>query len=297
MSGIKDEIYTLLNNIQVRPDCSMIVSRCDAYDFLNNSKPNLINLVERYYEVVVTSGEYTGYSLNIKLSDFYSMLMEPSIQPIAILGGINVKQIQKKNGSENFVDKDSSYKAGEALVDDKNSLEIMGIAVFKDDKLVGELNGIETIAHLLLTDQLNDCTVNVSDPFNENSVITLSINEQKTPQNRVRMVNNSPYIESKIYLNANILSLNNNSDYSDDENLKILGKYVDSYIKSHVESYLYKTSKELNSDIIGFGRKTWIYSLDLNNWSKRNWLDNYKNSIFNVQVYTNVKNSFLILKT
>ena len=297
MSGIKDEIYTLLNNIQVRPDCSMIVSRCDAYDFLNNSKPNLINLVERYYEVVVTSGEYTGYSLNIKLSDFYSMLMEPSIQPIAILGGINVKQIQKKNGSENFVDKDSSYKAGEALVDDKNSLEIMGIAVFKDDKLVGELNGIETIAHLLLTDQLNDCTVNVSDPFNENSVITLSINEQKAPQNRVRMVNNSPYIESKIYLNANILSLNNNSDYSDDENLKILGKYVDSYIKSHVESYLYKTSKELNSDIIGFGRKTWIYSLDLNNWSKRNWLDNYKNSIFNVQVYTNVKNSFLILKT
>ena len=294
--GIANEVYTLINDVQIRPDCSMIISRCDAYDFLNNSKPVLINLVERYYEVVVTSGEYTGYSSDIKISDFYSHLKEPSIQPLAILGGINTESTHKNNSS-NFIDKDSSYKAGEAFVKDKNNLEIMGLAVFKDDKLVGEINGIETIAHLIITNKLNDCTINIPDPFNENDLITLSITEIKGKNYKVDMVNNSPFIKLKINLNANILSVNNNSDYTKKENLDIINKYTNSYLESHIKQYLYKTAHDFNSDVVGFGRKTLIKYWNLNDWYKLNWLENYRNSVFDINVNTNIKNSALILKS
>ena len=136
IEGIDNEIFSLINNIEVRPNCSVIVSRCNAYDFLNNSKPVLVNLIEKYYEVVVTSGDYTGFSSNISLIDFYSSLKTSDTQPIAILGGINSEQTQIKTTNSNYIDLDSSYKAGDALIKHKNNIEIMGMAVFKEDKLV-----------------------------------------------------------------------------------------------------------------------------------------------------------------
>ena len=294
--GISDEIYTLVNNVQIRPDCSLIISRCDANDFLKNSKPVLVNLVERYYEVIVNSGEYTGYFADIKLIDFYSALKEPSIQPIAMLGGINADETHLKKNNSNYIDKDSSYKAGEAPINDKNNLEIMGMAVFKDDKLVGELNGIDTISHLLVTGLLKNCIINIPDPFKENNLICLSIRNPKKAKNTVKFVNNTPYITSNIYLEATILTLDEGSDYTNGNNLKIISSYTDSYIKNNVTEYLYRTSNELKSDIVGFGRKSLSKFSNFREWNDKNWLENYKNAIFDVNVSTLVKTSTIILK-
>lgn len=294
--GIDNLVYTLVNNIQIRPDCSVIVSRCDAYDFLDNSKPVLVNLVERYYEVVVSSGDYTGYSTDVSLIDFYSNLKDSSIQPVAILGGINTQKSQNIGQNTNLIDLDSSYKAGDALIKHKNNIEIMGLAVFKEDKLIGELNGIETISHLLVTGKLKDCNINIVDPFNENSFISLSLNQSKAPKINVKMVNNSPFVTCDIFLEANILSLNRNSDYSNKENLDIISKYVDSYLENNIDKYLYKTSRDFRSDISGIGRKTLSQYIDLASWEKINWLGNYQNAVFNVNVHTTIKSSSLILK-
>ena len=294
--GISKEIYTLVNNVQIRPDCSLIISKCEANDFLSNSKPVLVNLVERYYEVIVNSGEYTGYFTDTKLIDFYSALKEPSIQPIAMLGGINTKQAHITNNNTSYIDKDSSYKAGEAPITDKNNLEIMGMAVFKDDKLVGELNGIETISHLLVTGLLKNCIINIPNPFKENNLICLSIKKTKKAINTVEFTNNTPYITSNIYLEATILTLDEGSDFTDADNLKIISSYADSYIKQHVTDYLYRTSNEFKSDVVGFGRKTLSKFATFREWKEKNWLENYKNSIFQVNVSTLVKTSTIILK-
>lgn len=294
--GIENEIYTLMNNIEIRPDCSVIISRCNASDFLQNSKPVLVNLVEKYYEVVVSSGDYTGYSSNISLVNFYSSLKDYSSQPIAILGGINTKETRYIDPDAYIMDIDSSYKAGEALIEHQNDLEIMGLAVFKDDKLVGELNGIETISHLMVTGKLKTCTINIADPFSEKNLISLSLKQPKSPDIDIKMVNNSPFISVHVYLNANILSLNNNSDYSSDENLDIISKYANSYLENHITKYLYKTSTKYHSDIAGLGRKTLSHYIDLQSWDKINWLKNYQNSSFSVDVDTTIKSSSLILK-
>lgn len=78
-------IYTLVNKIQVRPNCNIIISRCDANYFLKNSKPTLEKLSAKYYEVAPTSTEYTGYSDNITLQDFFSSIEDTFKDPYAIL--------------------------------------------------------------------------------------------------------------------------------------------------------------------------------------------------------------------
>ena len=39
VNGISNEISTLVNNIQIRPDCSIAISKSTAKDFLNMNKP------------------------------------------------------------------------------------------------------------------------------------------------------------------------------------------------------------------------------------------------------------------
>lgn len=294
--GIGDEIYTLINNMQMRPDCNVIVSKCDASDFLNNSKPVLVNLVARYYEIVLSSGEYSGYSYAVKLNDFYCSLKDACVQPVAILSGINTDKTHYIDPNSNYIDIDGSYKAGEALVKDKNNLEILGLAVFNQDKLVGELNGLQTLSYLLIEGKLQDCTINIPDPLIQDSMISLALKQSKSPKIKVNMVNNSPLINIDIYLSADISSLSSSADYTNSESINDINHYANSYLESHINEYLYKVTKNFKSDINGFGRQLLSRYATFQDFEQLHWLENYKNSFFIVNVHTSVKGSSVIFK-
>lgn len=110
-SGISDVIYSLMNNIELRPDCSIIISKCDAYDFLENSKPVFESNPAEYFEQNFNSSEYTGYLDNVTLADFYYNILNTSSNASAILAGINTKETQSRvNPNTSLLDDD--YIAG-----------------------------------------------------------------------------------------------------------------------------------------------------------------------------------------
>lgn len=142
--GISEYIYTLINNIEIRPDCNIIISRCNSEDYLNNSTPTLESVSARYYEFIFNSSEYTGYTENISLSDFYSAMVSSTTQAHAILGGINQDTTHKNYTNLTLADREASYKADETPIKTDTGIENMGIAVFNGDKLVRRIirNGI-----------------------------------------------------------------------------------------------------------------------------------------------------------
>ncbi len=97
--GISPYLYTMVNNTELRPDCNIIISKCNASDFLKHSEPTLESVSARYYELVINSSEYTGYLEDVTLSNFYSNLLSPTSDAHAILGGINSKSTHKTNAS------------------------------------------------------------------------------------------------------------------------------------------------------------------------------------------------------
>lgn len=292
--GITEEVQTLINKIQIRPDSSIIISKCSASDFIENAKPNLMTLIARYYEIVVTSGKYTGYYYNSTLENFYSSLEESLVEATAMLGGINVEQLHYIDKDINYIDIDSSYIAGTSLVEDENLIQLMGTAVFKDGKLVGELNGQETISHLIVTNKLDQCIINIPDPFSSDNLISVSINLNNT-NNKVEFVNNAPYIMVDTSIEAYILTYSDSSNYGTEEALGIIEKYINSYLATHISSYLYKTAKEFNSDIAGFGKKVISKYTNINKWNESNWSNNYKNAFFHVNVSTDLEGSTLMI--
>ncbi len=141
---------------------------------------------------------------------------------------------------------------------------------------------------------MEECIVTISDPFSEEAVIDLYLTLDKDTKNDVKILNGTPLVFTDIKLNAKILSSDKDSNYFEDDNLEIIEEYANSYIEGQINSYLYKVSKELGSDIDLFGKhaiknfKTW------DEWVDYNWLDNYKNAFFDVKVNVNVTSSYLI---
>ena len=78
-------IYTLVNHIELRPDCNVIVSRASAYDFLSNSKSELESITAKYYEIIATSSRTTGYTADITISDVFNRLIDTFGEASAIL--------------------------------------------------------------------------------------------------------------------------------------------------------------------------------------------------------------------
>lgn len=83
--GISKLLYSLMNKVQIRPDANIIISKCLAKDFIQNSQPKLENLVAKYYEIAPVSSEYTGYTANTKIGDFFNQFTCNTCQPTAIL--------------------------------------------------------------------------------------------------------------------------------------------------------------------------------------------------------------------
>lgn len=294
--GVASYISTFENSTEIRPDCNIIISRCNAETFLNNSSPGLETLSARYYELVLSSSEYTGYTDNITLQSFFSAYDNDFIEATAILGGINSDSTHKQDLNTSYVSMDGDYKADETPIKNTTNLENMGLAVFKGDKLVGELTGIESLAHLMVTNTFNSSNITIPNPFTQNEIIDLSISKNKDTKNDIKLVNGLPYIKSSINLDAFILSSGENLDFTQEENLNLLKEYSESYLKEKITSYLYKTSKEFQTDIVGFGRRLSKNYLTIEEFKALDWLNIYKDSFFEVDVTVYVRSSQLLLK-
>jgi len=294
--GISEYIYTLTNNIEVRPDCNVIISKCNASDYLSNSKPTLESVSARYYEFTLNSTEYTGYTENVTLADFYTDMLSTTTQAHAILGGINSKQTQKSHSDLPLYDIEGSYTASETPIEIETVIENMGIAVFNNDKLVGELTGMESLCHLIMLNKFESASITIPNPHDINSVTSLFITSNKAPKITVKLINGTPYIDCHISISGNILSLNENINYSDKNTLKIIKDYTDSYMEENIISYLYKTSKEFHSDIDDFGKYIIGNYITWDDWIQSDWLSNYENAFFSVTVDTNIQTSQLFTK-
>ena len=91
--------------------------------------------------------------------------------------------------------------------------------------------------------------------------------------------------------------MSKDSKYLSPEVLNSISNSCNSYLKNIFSDYLYKTSKEFNSDIAGIGKHLASQFLTIQDWENYNWLENYKNTFFSVDVNTNIKSSHLLSET
>ncbi len=310
-TGISEYIYTLANDIEMNHHANVIISKSKASEFLNFSEPELESLPSKYYETALNSNQYTGYTQNVTLIEFFSDYMDTFKNPVAILGSVNSGTTSTTNGNSNTssdsvsvnslsdsLSDNETYIAGQTPITSKINIENMGLAVFNSDKLVGELNGIETIYHLIVSNNLNSCSMSIPNPLGDSNSIDISLTGSST--NNVTFVNGTPFISVKINVDIQILSATeestlDESSYYTSDNVKLIEETCSKYLEENILNYLYKTSKEYKSDIDGFGKYAVKYFTTIQDWEQYNWLDNFESSTFSVEVSSSLKSGHTFL--
>ena len=284
-------LLDLSNNVQVSTHANIIITKCNASAFLEMTNPTLESFPARYYDIVNTASIATAYTQGTTLMDFFSTYNNTFQEPVSVLSSINNVATHSNYSLGSYANKDNSYIAGQTPITSKNNIENMGLAIFKDGKLIGELNALESICHMMITGDLKYCNIQIENPKNVTESVDLKVQLKNKPKIKLKIVNGFPYIDINIDLVSQITSANGKIDYLNETNIKTLEDDTSNYLEKIMYSYLYKISKEYNSDIDGFGRFAMKYFFTLDDWNNYHWLDNFQNSFFKVNINTKVKSS------
>ena len=292
--GISKEIYSLINDVQVRPSANIVISKCNTKYYIKNSIPSLESLIPKYYDIFPNTSEYTGYTCNATIGNFFNALVCSYDSPYAILGGVKTSS---SNSYESQMTDDTTIKTNENSIAGNRSSQNIGLSVFKDDKLVGELNAMETICFLCIRKKVNNFLISVPNPQEENSKIDVYLTPNSTHNINVDFVNGSPHINIKLEFSGKIYSMKKDSQYLNIDVLNLISNSCNKYLESQITKYLYKTSTTFKSDINGFGEyaiPSFTTTTEFNNY---NWAKNYSNSTFNVDINTVIDSGFLLTQT
>ncbi len=295
LDGISEEVYTLINDTQVRPSANIVISKCPAKDYIENTSPELENLISKYYEIFTNSSQYTGFTADSTIGKFFNNLICTTYQPTAILGGLTSDNLSDESNSD--YNKNYNIKSNTAPIEGENGSENIGIAAFHRDKIVGELDALESIAFLTLNNNINRFLVSIPDPINSGRNLDIYLSPKNSPSVKVDTSSSSPFINVSLDFSGQIYSMSDNSEYLKPEVLDTISESCKQYLETLFLNYLYKTSKELKSDINGLGKYALKNFFNTQEFDSYNWHKNYQNAFFKVDINSIVKSGMLITDT
>lgn len=328
--GISAEVSELMNNIQVRPSTNIIICKGNALEYIQNSTSQLEKILTKYYDIFPNSSEYTGYTSNIMIGEFYNYLTTKECGNLAILGGLNptispsnssgnpsnssadesssggssVGSSSSENSSEKEKPKEkpdnstplSQMISGNAPILGERGTENIGLAVMKDGIYIGDLTAEDTLCHTLISGEVNSFLLTINNTKIYENYLDIELFENMSPKISVEIENNNPKININIKLIGRISGIKDGINYSDEpSNLDLdkISRAAEDTVKRCITDYLNKTSTEFKCDIDYFYNYAKRRFITVQDWKNYDWSSKYTNSKFDVNVEAKVYYSLL----
>ena len=318
--GIFSEITELMNDIQVRPTTNLIICRSKAIDYLESSTSSLEKVLTKYYDIFPNSSEYTGYTSNITIGQFYNDLVDKHSGNLAILGGLNDpsfsskqsssssssesssggesskessssdessgEKIESQNNTDNV--SPSSIIAGDSPIIGDRGTENIGLAVFKEDKYIGNLTAMDTLCHTLIKGEVDSFVLTIDDTNFYENYLNVELIQSTTPKIKVDISGEYPVINIDLIFTGRILGIKNSTYDSTDLDLNKISNAVENYLKSEMLRYLNKSASEFGCDIDNFYKYAKYKFLTNKEWEEFDWSSKYPKSSFNISIESNI---------
>ncbi len=173
--------------------------------------------------------------------------------------------------------------------------EIYGTAIFKQDKLVGYLDGEETMDFLFIKNKIHEGSLVMKQPDNTDTDVSLEIFKSKTKINSTYQ-NESFTMDINIDTVVAIDEVAGTKNFIDEPGRSKLEKDAEQLLKTRIEILLKKVQTNYKSDIFGFGDIIKRQHPDI--WKSIPYTDEkvFSKMQFNVNVDLTIKGSGKISK-
>ncbi|SHH07975.1 Ger(x)C family spore germination protein [Tepidibacter thalassicus] len=268
--GVVPVLDFITRDAEVRSDIWLLVSKEKTAKEILEGKTKLHSTISAHLEDKMKNEKSISKFKEIELYQFLDDLSNEGISPV-----IPAVHMVKKKGD---------------VVP-----EICGSAVFKKDKMVGCIDGMQTRSMLLIKDELKGGVFVIEDVGEKNTDVSLEVFSSKTKVKPVLKDGNIIIkIDSKI--DVGIGEIMGEEDLISEKGREKLKKQAQRVIKNQMEDVIKKAQNEYESDIFGFGAI--IHRKMPDTWKevKNNWDYIFKNLDIQINVQVNIKGSALTSK-
>ncbi|URZ09090.1 Ger(x)C family spore germination protein [Clostridium felsineum] len=204
----------------------LLIAKGDVKNILN-VPPNMEDTQGRNISELLTEQKEVSDIPNINLKDFTERIMSKTTSPIIPIIEIST------NGN----------KA-------KPTLRLSKTAVFKKDQMIGSLNSEQTRGLLWALNKVKTGDVTVTLPKAKGTIDIETIKAKGKISAKLK--DNKITMQIKVKQEGNLLEQNSSENLATPDTYKIIEKKEEETIKNQIEAAILK-SKDLNSDIFGFG--------------------------------------------
>ena len=265
--GIEPYIKTLTNNTELRHSCEIMISSSTALEVLEKVSNSGEVFSARLFDYLSSSSQYTGYTIQSTFGDFFQALDNDYYNPSCIYATV-----------------------------DNDTIQTNGIAIFDNSIMIGHIDVSNSISHLIVTNDLDTCTITIENPFEQNGLLDLDVSLYKDTNINIDIINGSPFITLTVYPEGTIRSSGSIFNYINDSNIKKVETAASNYLEKILKDYLYTITKKYNSDIVGFKGIYQSNFLTKEEFDKIHWDEIFQDSYFNIELKTKINSSNLFNK-
>ncbi|MBB6216872.1 spore germination protein KC [Anaerosolibacter carboniphilus] len=172
---------------------------------------------------------------------------------------------------------------------------INGIAIFKKDKMVGWIDGIEARSLLLTKGELKGGLLIIPNVGKTNTDVTLEIFKSKTKTKPILM-NDQLTMEINVKMEVNIAEITGTEDFIGEQGRKLLEKEAEGLLETQMKRTIAKVQKQWGSDVFDFGGVVQREMPEYWKTVKGDWEEHFTNLDVKVNADINIRGSALTSK-
>lgn len=299
--GLNKYINPLLRSREIRRNLTVAVTRDSAAEYLKENKPILEKNPAKQFELLFAAQNYSGIMQGTILNEFNKMSQSPGSNPVLALVGVKKDKKEETEKKRDFIDlvkSDVAYLPGEVPREGGNKTEVIGLAAFRNDRLVGFLNGSETRYYQMLTGSFQSALMTFPDPEGDNNeVIVIKVKKGRSPEIKVDIAGDKPRLQVKLILEGEYVSIQSGIEYESGQKQKKLEDYIESFITNEALELIKKSQQDYKSDIFGFGESTRKHFWTWQDWVDYDWQEQYLNAEINLETSMEIRRTGLLRYT
>lgn len=272
-NGVEDHSQLLLHEREIRPHTAIAVAATSAKEYIENVNPELESNTSKYYELMSLRSNNV-YAPSKRLHDFVDDMTaknSDSVLPIAV-NGKELKNFPSDNSTAGWITPHNSQIASSHSV-------LSGMAIFKDGKLSGAMDGDSAMIFNILNRSIKNCTITVTNQSAPDETLSFRLTILQPASHNIDIENNSIIVSQNFQLE--FLGLRLPQGYhSFDE----LYAYTQRILGQRIQDFLNDISRNKKADILDIRSHLRPRFATWDEWDSFDWDNFYQNATFAVNI-------------
>ena len=271
--ALENHSQLLLREREIRPHTAIATASSTASAFLQNVNPELESNTSKYYELMFLRSNNV-YAPTKRLHDFVDELTDgtrDSVLPIAA-SGKELKKFPADSSDYNWVGTHMTS------INSENSV-LCGMAVFKNGKFSGIMDGDSAMIYNILNKNTDTCTVTIRSKYRSDQTLSFRITVPEQACFSVNIQNPKILISQK--LRAEFLGSILPEGYSSFDELY---SHLRNMITNRTSEFFSDAFCEKSADILNLRNSIRPQFSTWDKWKNFNWQDFCRKSSFSVNI-------------